>query len=271
MSQRLSRKDMKRDEFANVVERSVEYAETHTRNLLMLLGAVVVVAAVAAGVYTFAAHRSAAAQEALNRAIKVYAAPVQATGAKPNDPDSPSFPDEASRTRRAVQLLDAVRDQYGHTQAAAVAGVYLGRIAAGQGRTAEARKLWSDYADGNKNSLAAMVRLDLIELDRQQGKGEELVGRLRPMLDDSDPPLPKDAVLYQLGLTYEQLQRRPEAVGVYRQILDEFPQSAYRQEAQQKLASLDPSRAGSPLGGIGGLEGLGMSGGAAPPGGAAGL
>src|SRR5436305_2852259 len=178
MSQRLNRKDMKRDELANVVGRSVEYAEAHTRNLLILLGAVVALGALAGAIYAFAAHRSAAAATALDRAIKVYAAPVQAAGAKPNDPESPSFPDEASRQKRAVQLLNAVRDDYGHTQAAAVAGVYLGRIAAGEGRIAEARKLWSDYAGGNKSSLAAMVHLDLIELDRQQGKGEELVGRL---------------------------------------------------------------------------------------------
>lgn len=265
MSQRLSRKDMKRDEFANVVERSVEYAETHTRTLLIALGALVIVGVLVGGIYAFTSRRAAAAQAALSKAIKVYAAPVQAAGAKPDDPDSPSFPSEAAKNARAKKLLAAVRDGYGHTQAAAIAEVYLGRIAAAEGRVDEARRLWSDYADGHKDSLAAMVRLDLIELDRRQGKGEELVGRLRPMLDDSDPPLPKDTVLYQLGLTYEQLQRRPEAVNSFRQIVDEFPQSAYRQEAQQKLASLDPARAAAGFGG-GDLGGLGLSGGVVPPG-----
>jgi tetratricopeptide (TPR) repeat protein len=265
MSQRLSRKDMKRDDFATVVERSVEYAETHVRSILILVGAIVVVAALAGGIYTFTSRRSAAAQEALAKAIKVYAAPIQAADAKPDDPNTPSFPSETVRNVRAKQLLAAVRDGYGRTQAAAVAGVYLGRIAAGEGKLDEARRLWSDYADGHKDSLAALVRLDLIELDRRQGKGEELVGRLRPMLDDSASPLPKDTVLYQLGLTYEQLQRRPEAVSSYRQIVDEFPQSSYRQEAQQKLVSLDPARAMS-LGGSMGAGGLGLSGGAVPPG-----
>jgi len=262
MSQRLTRKEIKRDEFASVVGRSVEYAETHTRNLLLALGGLLAVAAVAVAVYAFFAHRSTAAGEALNRAIKVYAAPIQAAGAKPSDPDNPSFPDEATRNRRAVQLLNAVRDGYARTQAAGVAGVYLGRIAASEGKLDQARKLWSDYAEGNKNSLAAAVRLNLIDLDRRQGKSEEVVGRLKPMLDDSDPPLPKDAVLYQLGLTYEQLQRRPEAAGAFRQILDEFPQSAYRQEAQQKVAVLDPTH-GSPMG-IPGMGGFGMPGGAVP-------
>jgi tetratricopeptide (TPR) repeat protein len=265
MSQRLTRKEMKRDDFASVLGRSVEYAESHTRNLLLALGGLIAVAAVAVAVYAFFAHRSTAAGEALNRAIKVYAAPIQAVGAKPadpTDPNTPSFPDEASRNRRAVQLLNAVRDGYAHTQAAGVAGVYLGRIAASEGKLDQARKLWSDYAEGNKNSLAAAVRLNLIDLDRRQGKSEEVVGRLKPMLDDSDPPLPKDAVLYQLGLTYEQLQRRPEAAGAFRQILDEFPQSAYRQEAQQKVAVLDPTH-GSPMGNLG-MGGLGMPGGAVP-------
>lgn len=264
MSQRLSRKDIKRDDFATAVERSVEYAETHTKNLVVLLVAIAVVAAVAGGIYAFTSRRAATAQEALGKAIKVYAAPVQAADAKPNDPESPSFPSEAARNERAKKLLSAVRDGYGHTQAAAVAGVYLGRIAAAEGRLDEARRLWTDYADGHKDSLASLVRLDLIELDRRQGKGEELVGRLRPMLDDSDPQLPKDTVLYQLGLTYEQMQRRPEALAAYRQIVDEFPQSAYRQEAQQKAVSLDPSRAFA--GGGMGLEGLGLSGGGVPPG-----
>src|SRR4029079_3236649 len=95
MSQRLSRKDMKRDEFATVVGRSVEYAETHTRNLLILLGAIAIVGALAGGVYAFTSHRAATAQEALGKAIKVYAAPVQAAAdARPNDPETPSFASE---------------------------------------------------------------------------------------------------------------------------------------------------------------------------------
>jgi len=257
MSQRLSRKEMKRDDFATAVGRSVEYAESHTRNLLLALGAVVAIAALAVGLYAFFSHRSAAADVALSRAIKVYAAPIQATDAKPNDADEPSFPDAAARRKRAVQLLNEVRDRYAHTGAAAIAGVYLGQIAANEGKLAEARTLWTDYADRSKSSLAAVVRLDLIDLDRQQGKGEALVGRLKPMLDEADPQLPKDTVLYQLGLTYEELQRRTEAVGAYRQLLDEFPQSSYRTEVQQKLTALDPTHAGSPLSGLGGLGGPG--------------
>ena len=70
-----------------------------------------------------------------------------------------------------------------------------------------------------------------------------MIGRLRPMLDETEPALPQDVTLFELGKTYEQLNRRTEAVASYRRILDEYPQSPYRQEAQQRMLQLDPASA----------------------------
>jgi len=257
MTARLSRKDMKRDEFATAVERSVEYAEAHTRMILYAIGAIVVLAALVFGIRAFLGYRSSAANADLTYALKVFAAPINATGAKPQDREQPSFPDEAARRARAKQLLQKVRENHGMTDAADLAGLYLAQIAAGEGRLDEARKLWSEFVDHHKDSApAAEARLNLYDLDRRQGKAEEVLRQLRPLLDDTSSPLPKDVTLYQLGLTYDKLQRKEEAIKSYQQIVDEFPQSAYRQEAQQKLAALDPGRAAmSAMGGLGGLGG----------------
>jgi tetratricopeptide (TPR) repeat protein len=261
MSARLSRKDIKRDDFATAVERSVEYAETHTRALLYALGAVILLAALVFGIRAFLAQRSAAASADLSYALEVYEAPIVPTGAKPQDKEHPSFPDEAARRARAKQLLLEVRSKHGATDAADVAGLYLAQMAASEGKLDEARKLWSDFIDSHKDSApAAEARLNLYDLDRRQGKAGDLVGQLRPLLDDSSSPLPKDVVLYQLGLTYDALQRKQEAIGSYQRIVDEFPQSPYRQEAQQKIAALDPARALNALG-AGALGGGGL-----PPG-----
>jgi tetratricopeptide (TPR) repeat protein len=267
MSARLSRKDIKRDDFATAMERSVEYAEAHTRMILYAIGAIAVLAALIFGVRAFLAHRSLAASTDLAYALKVYAAPINATPAtpaKPGDREAPSFADETARRARAKQLFTEVREKHGSTDAADVAGLFLAQIAAAEGKLDLARKLWSDFIDRHKDSApAAEARLNLYDLDRRQGKAEELVRQLRPLVDDTSSPLPKDVVLYQLGLTYDKLQRKQEAIGVYQQILDEFPQSAYRQEAQQKLATLDPNRAG--MNAMGGLAGLG-GGAGIPPG-----
>jgi tetratricopeptide (TPR) repeat protein len=262
MSDRLSRKDIKHDvqhdEFANAVGRSVEYAETHSRGLLMGLGALLALAALVAGFFLYLASRRDDASAALGKAIEVYQAPIAATGAKPDDPAKPTFPDEAARRARAKQLFTEVREGYGLSDAADVAGLYLGRIAAAEGDTATARRLWTEFVDDHGDHfLASQARLNLFQLDRQEGKGEEVVGRLRALLDESEPALPKDVALYELAQTYEQMKRKTEAQASYQKLVDEYPQSSYTQLAQQRLAALDPARgAAGAVGALGALGGV---------------
>jgi TolA-binding protein len=271
MSPRLTRKEMKRDELVNVVGRSVEYAESHTRGILVGIGAAVLAVAVGVAVYAYLGHRAARAEAALSYAMKVYSAPVEAPGgatpAKPQDPVQPTFPSEAARQARAKELFTAVRQDYGFSDAAAMASIYLAAIDAQEGRLDLARQLWSDFVKHHGNHmLAAEARLDLIDLDRQQGKAQQVVQDLRAMLEQSEAPLPKDVALFELAKTLETLQRGPEAIQTYQRILDEFPQSAYRQDAQQRMSALDPTRAGlagGMGGGFGGFPG-GMPGGAFP-------
>lgn len=259
MNQRLTRKEIKRDDFAAVVGRSVEYAESHVRTLVYAGVGVLLLVLLGVGIYYWRGHRQLDANQALAQAMKVYDAPITATGAKPNDPSEPSFATEAARRQRAKQVMEKVRDDYGSTDAADVAGVYIARIAADEGRFDEARALWQDFiADHGDSMLASEARLNLLDLDRKQGKGEQVVQELRAMLEKGDAPLPQDLILNELGKTLEQLHRPQEAVQSYQRILDEFPQSPYRTEAQQKISALDPTRApaaGAPLGGLPGFPG----------------
>jgi TolA-binding protein len=256
MSQRLSRKDIKRDEFASAVGRGVDFAESHSRELLVTVGGVLLAVLIGLLAYFYIAHRSEVANQALAAAAKVTAAPIVPTGAKPDDRDQPSFASAAARQARARQLLERVRSDYRWTDAADVAGLYLAEIDAETGKPAEARQLWSDfYKKHGDHVLAAQARIDVMELDRKVGKGQQVAQQLRQMLDQSDAPLPQDVILFQLGTTLEQLNRDQEAAQTYQRLIDEFPQSPYHQTAQQKLVALDPSRAAGPgqLAGLGGL------------------
>jgi predicted negative regulator of RcsB-dependent stress response len=245
MNQRLTRREIKRDEFATAMGRSVEYAESHWRTIAMAVGGVVLLVLLLLGVRAFLSHRATASNEALAQAMKVYQAPIDAAAPKPQDPKSPSFRDEASRQARAKELFTQVRDDHGSTDAADVAGVYLADLAAAEGQLDRARELWQDFLDDHKgHMLAGPVRLNLYALDRKQGKGEPVLLELRGMVDQADAPLPQDVVLHELGVTLEQLGRGQEAIQHYRKILDEYPQSPYRSSAQQRLSALDPSSAG---------------------------
>ncbi len=261
MNQRLTRKEIKRDDFASAMGRGVEYAGSHVRTIVYAVVGVLLLAALGIGIYYWRSHRATEAGQALAKAVKVYQAPVVTTGAKPNDPESPSFPTPEAHRAAARKAVEKVRADYGSTVAGDVAGLYLAQIDAEEGKLAEARKLWQSFVDEHpKHMLAAEARLNLIHLDRQQGKAEEVVKELRGMLENvekGDSPLPQDVLLHELGATLEEVKRPLEAAQAYQRILDEFPQSPYRQEAQQKVSALDPARAGaSPLGGLPGLPGF---------------
>lgn len=184
MNERLTRKDIKRDDFTAAVGRSVEYAGSHVRTIAYAIGGLLLLVALALAINAYRNHRLEEANEALAGAMKVYQAPVLATGAKPADLDEPSFPTDDARRARAKERLQKVHQDYGSTDAGGVAGLYLAQLVAGEGKLDEARKLWSDYADDHKGSmLAAEARLNLLALDRKQGKGEQVAQELRGMLE----------------------------------------------------------------------------------------
>ncbi len=244
-SQRLSRKEIKHeireDAFRQAVGESYDYVLGHRRNLALGVVALVVVVAGVAGWRSWQSRREAAASDQLGKAITVYNAPVVATGAKPDDADDPSFADEASRQTRAKQLFDALERDYRGTGAAAVGEVYLGRIHMQQKDEAGARQVWEQFLhDHPDHMLAAAVRVSLLDLERKAGKGQQVVERLRADLEKDDKPLPEDVLLYQLGLTLEQLGRRQEAHDAYQRVADEYPDSPWAQKASTKARELVP-------------------------------
>lgn len=257
MTQQLTRKEIKQDDFATAVGRGLMYAESHARTLLLALGAVALLAILFVVGRAFLAERAEDANEMLSRAMKVAQAPLDAEAPKPDDPTSPTFADSDARRTRAKQLFEEVRSEYGSTDAADLAGLYLAQIAAEEEQLDRARELWSEFVDDHgDNLLAGQARVNLIHLDRQQGKGEELATRLRSMLEQEEPELPKDVILFELATTQEQLGRKQEALQSWRLLSEEYPESGYRADAQRKVAALDPARAAAAGAGAG-MPGIG--------------
>jgi predicted negative regulator of RcsB-dependent stress response len=256
MNQRLTRQDMKRNELSTALGKGYDYAESHGRTILMAAGAVLALALLAGLFYMYRNSQAEKANTALAKAIEVYQAPIDPAAPKPDDPLSPTFADEAARRTRSKALFQELYDKYGSTVAGDIASVYLAQIAMAENQPERARELWNGFLDEHGDHLlAGETRVNLIRLDRSQGKGEEVAQTLTAMLDEAEPPLPMDVILNELAATQEQLGKKQEAVQSYQRIVDEFPQSPYAREASQKLSELDPSRATGAMG-MGGMPGM---------------
>lgn len=259
MSQRLTRKEIKRDQFRETMAQALDFAGSHVTNILFIGAAVVVLVLAGVGVYTWLQSRAARADEALNVAIRTYQAFIDEDDPAPDDPRAPRFASEEARRVKARELFAEVQDGYGGTDAALLASVYLGKIALEEGDGETARTHWESFIDeADDTILVAEALLNLIAVDRQEGRSEEVVQRLESMLDASDPKIPTDALLFELATTYEALGREQQALDTYQRLVEEFANSQYSQEAQQRLAALGgapPAFGGMPGGLPPGLTG----------------
>ncbi|HWM90097.1 MAG TPA: tetratricopeptide repeat protein [Thermoanaerobaculia bacterium] len=262
MNQRVTRKEMKRDELSTALGRGYDYAESHARTILLAAGVAAALVLLAGLFYMYRSNRAEKASTALAHAIEVYDAPIDPSAPKPDDPASPTFADEAARQAKAKTLFQALYDDYGSTVAGDVASVYLAQIAMAEGQADRARELWQGFLEKHDDHLlSGETRVNLVRLDRSQGKAEEVSQTLTAMLDEPEPPLPLDVVLSELAATQEELGKKQDAIQSYQRIIDEFPQSPYARDARQKIAALDPSRAT----GTDGMPGMpGMGGGGMP-------
>jgi TolA-binding protein len=238
MSKRLTRKqikeDIRHDELQTAVTSTVDSLASHRD--LVIWGTVAVVAmAVAISVaVAWKRHSVEASSLALARAIDVYEAPIVEADAKPDDPKKPSFASEAERMTRAREAFSEV----GSGLAADVASLYLAEMDLRDGDTESARAAWQAFLDDHSgHALAISMRRNLIRLDRDHGKGEQIVEELRTELESETRSLPEDLLLYELAVTLEALDRGEEAKTYYQRILDDYSSSSFAATARQKTST----------------------------------
>jgi len=131
-----------------------------------------------------------------------------------------------------------VTSRYWLTPEARVAAVFLARIAMDRGDAALAiRKLGEVTSRRSADPVVRLAMLDLVRLRIAKGEGAQLVPDLEAMVAGKDPRLPRDTALFQLAQVWEHEGKPQEATRCYRKLVEDFPESPYRADAQQRLSS----------------------------------
>lgn len=237
MSDRLTRKEIKQeiksDEVQTFLAKLLLEFELRPKLYLGILAGILALGAAGSAVWAMQRNSALESSEKLGAAIKVVGAPIDATAAKPDDPQAPSFANEAARKVKAREALDKVKSGV----AGDIAELYRAEMALEEGDKAKARQIWEAFLrDHQGHALAISVRLNLIELDRAEGRGQEVADFLQKELDGQKKSLPEDLVLYQLALTQESLGKKDDARRLYQRLLDEYPTSAYTGDARRVVA-----------------------------------
>jgi tetratricopeptide (TPR) repeat protein len=221
---------MKRNELVDTVRQTVDYVSGHRRGVAEAVAVAVGIAALTAGFLLFRGWREGRAGAELSAGLEALAAPL---AGEPAAKDAPrTFASEAERDREARRHLEKAVS-FGGTEAGRAAALVL---AARLGDTKEA-DAFGRAARERQADIATPGEIDAAKQLAAQGKMPEAIDRLRRAIDSSRTTAPRDALLFTLGELCERNGNTAEARAAYERIVNEFPDSPYRQDARSKAAA----------------------------------
>lgn len=175
---RITRKKLKQDEFAQDVGLTVDFLNEHRPQAVRYGVAGLVVIVLIVGLFAWFRHRSAERQAALSAAIQVWQTPV---GPPQEGQDTRSFQTEQDKQKAVQKAFGEVAARYSGSNEAAVAQYYLGAAAVNSGKLAPAELALKEAIDaGNANyaSLAKLTLASVYQSEHRQADGEKLLQSL---------------------------------------------------------------------------------------------
>jgi tetratricopeptide (TPR) repeat protein len=228
MKHKLRRKDLKRNDLAQTVGRTVDYVSHHRRGATEGIVAVAGVAVVIGGLLLWRVYRENQAGQELSAALAALDAPL--VGQPAASSKAKTYATAAERERVAQEQLRRSVSHRG-TAAGRAAAVLL----AARGTAAEAPEVLAKAARDGKAVVAAAAEIDVARLLAAQGKTTQAIDRLRRAIESPESAAPKDALLFTLAEIYENAGSLADARATYQRLLSEYPDSPYRADARQKL------------------------------------
>jgi predicted negative regulator of RcsB-dependent stress response len=226
MGRRITRKQLKQDEFVSTVDTIIHWGAGYWRPVAVGLAVVCAVVLLWWLGSRWSASRADQASYLLYQAVSAYEEQL-AGGAS------------AGAGEDAEARLQEVIDRYGTADQADTARVYLAKLHIDRGDNETARSLLVEVIDRHaEDALGRLATLDLIHLRAASGEFAEVAQELEAMVAGADRRLPRDTALYELAELFV-LQRDVErARSYFQKLVDEFPSSPYTSRARQRLAEL---------------------------------
>ena len=240
MPDHISRKELKHDKIKETLEHGAEAVYSHSQLTLALLLIVLVAASVYGGWRIYHDRKTAQANVAFDAAQKVYSARVgpPAPG-EPVDPNALAFPDEATRAREASRLFIEVANKYSSTNPGKLARYYDALCLEDLEQHNQALEELKKVSDSGDRELSGMAQYQIGIIEARTGKPDEAIKIYRSLADKKLVFVPRPLVLLELANVLRQTKPQ-EAVAVYQQIKQEFPDSTISEEADRGLGTLAP-------------------------------
>lgn len=231
---RISRKELKKDEFAAEVSKTYEFIQQQREKLLRVGVAAAVVVVLAMGAYFLVQYRKSRADEELAHAVRVFYAPLQSESP---DPQEINFPDDGSRYAQAEKEFGGIAGKYSWVRQGRMARYYLGLSKLNLGKTDEAIRDLQAVAGRSEENLASLAKFALAGAYAGSGKTADAEKLYRELANRPTETVPKDSALLALA-DHLSASKPAEAQKIYQELQKQQGKSSAAEIAGQRLAEL---------------------------------
>jgi TolA-binding protein len=236
---RTERRHLKQNELRRMTMQARDVVETRSRELTMIVVALVVIAAIGIGYFVWRDRTESRAHALLADAMTVQEARIGPPAAPGTPNPGLSFPTEHDRTQAALTKFKAAADAYPSTNAGLFARYQEAAAYMQLGNAALAASTYQEVINHAGNGIyGQMARLGLAEAQTRAGQYDQAVKEYTELSQKKDGPLPVDGILMQLGRTYLAAGKRTEAQQTFTRLVDEYPESPFSGDARKELDTL---------------------------------
>jgi tetratricopeptide (TPR) repeat protein len=240
---RLSRHELKQDEFQNTVEAFERFAKQNYKQIILTVAVALVVAGSIMGWKTYNGRQEAAANTALAAALKTFTAtvggpPPNLFGGPQQQPPTGEFATDQDKYKKALAQFSEIVAKYPRQTAAGFARYHVGLCQAELGDSAAALKTLEAASRVSDRDVASLAELALAGELAKTGKTAEAIKTYKDLASHPSSTVPEATALLALADVYRASQPA-EARAIYEKLEKDYSSDAYLASVvKEQLASL---------------------------------
>lgn len=192
---RITRKELKGDKFAEEVFDIFDWASAHKAEVIRYGAIIVAVAIIAVGVILYTRSQADAREEALAQVLRIE----DGTVGDNNQPAAMHYATQDEKDKALVKAQTELAAKYSGTQEGAFGSFALASDALGKGNLPEAEKRYREVADSGPKAYASIARLSLARVLVAEGKTAEAQKILQNLADNPSMTVSKDSAILALA------------------------------------------------------------------------
>lgn len=229
---------LKEDSFAVTAQDTFSWLQEHGTKVTTWTLAAVLVLGLGVGGYFYKENREQKASLALGQAGETLSAPLRAASEPNPEQSDESYTSVKARAQAAQKKFQAIADQYPYTHPGKIARYFIAICLVQEGDTTAGESRLKQIASERDKDLSALAKLALASLYRSTNRNPQALTLYKELIDHPTHSVAKTTAQFELAGLYDSMGQKAESRKIYEEIQKEDPQGQIGQQAMMKMLGI---------------------------------